>query len=162
MPSFDIVSQYDQQEVRNAVDQTEREINNRFDFRGTNSEVQLTNDSIRIESSTEDRLNALQIVLEEKLVKRKVSLKTLLWQNLESAAGGRSQKVAQLQSGIGSEDSKSINRQIKDLGVKGIQSQNQGDQIRVSGKKRDSLQEVITSLKSSKIELPLQFINFRD
>ena len=162
MPSFDIVSQYDQQEVRNAVDQTEREINNRFDFKGTNSEVQLTDDSIRIESSTEDRLNALQIVLEEKLVKRKVSLKTLLWQNLESAAGGRSQKVAQLQSGIGSEDSKSINRQIKDLGVKGIQSQNQGDQIRVSGKKRDSLQEVITSLKSSKIELPLQFINFRD
>ena len=68
MPSFDIVSQYDQQEVRNAVDQTEREINNRFDFKGTNSEVQLTNDSIRIESSTEDRLNALQIVLEEKLV----------------------------------------------------------------------------------------------
>ncbi len=162
MPSFDIVSQYDQQEVRNAVDQTEREINNRFDFKGTNSEVQLTNDSIRIESSTEDRLNALQIVLEEKLVKRKVSLKTLLWQNLEPAAGGRSQKVAQLQSGIGSEDSKSINRQIKDLGIKGIQSQNQGDQIRVSGKKRDSLQEVITSLKSSKLELPLQFINFRD
>ena len=78
MPSFDIVSQYDQQEVRNAVDQTEREINNRFDFKGTNSEVQLTDDSIRIESSTEDRLNALQIVLEEKLVKRKVSLKTLL------------------------------------------------------------------------------------
>ena len=162
MPSFDIVSQYDQQEVRNAVDQTEREINNRFDFKGTNSEVQLTDDSIRIESSTEDRINALQIVLEEKLVKRKVSLKTLLWQNLESAAGGRSQKLAKLQSGIGSEDSNSINRQIKDLGVKGIQSQNQGDQIRVSGKKRDSLQEVITSLKSSKIELPLQFINFRD
>ena len=162
MPSFDIVSQYDQQEVRNAVDQTEREINNRFDFKGTNSEIQLTDDSIQIESSTEDRLNALQIVLEEKLVKRKVSLKTLLWQNLESAAGGRSQKIAKLQSGIGSEDSKSINRQIKDLGVKGIQSQNQGDQIRVSGKKRDSLQEVITSLKSSKIELPLQFVNFRD
>ena len=162
MPSFDIVSQYDQQEVRNAVDQTEREINNRFDFKGTNSEIQLTDDSIQIESSTEDRLNALQIVLEEKLVKRKVSLKTLLWQNLESAAGGRSQKLAKLQSGIGSEDSKSINRQIKDLGVKGIQSQNQGDQIRVSGKKRDSLQEVITSLKSSKLELPLQFINFRD
>lgn len=162
MPSFDIVSQYDQQEVRNAVDQTEREINNRFDFKGTNSEIQLTDDSIQIESSTEDRLNALQIVLEEKLVKRKVSLKTLLWQNLESAAGGRSQKIAKLQSGIGSEDSKSINRQIKDLGIKGIQSQNQGDQIRVSGKKRDSLQEVITSLKSSKIELPLQFINFRD
>ena len=162
MPSFDIVSQYDQQEVRNAVDQTEREINNRFDFKGTNSEIQLTDDSIQIESSTEDRLNALQIVLEEKLVKRKVSLKTLLWQNLESAAGGRSQKLAKLQSGIGSEDSKSINRQIKDLGVKVIQSQNQGDQIRVSGKKRDSLQEVITSLKSSKIELPLQFINFRD
>ena len=66
MPSFDIVSQYDQQEVRNAVDQTEREINNRFDFKGTNSEIQLTDDSIQIESSTEDRLNALQIVLEEK------------------------------------------------------------------------------------------------
>ena len=78
MPSFDIVSQYDHQEVRNAVDQAEREINNRFDFKGTNSEVELTEDSIKIESSTEDRLSALQIVLEEKLVKRKVSLKTLL------------------------------------------------------------------------------------
>jgi len=162
MPSFDIVSEYDKQEVRNAVDQAAREINNRFDFKGTNSEVLLTEDSIRIESSTEDRLNALLIVLEEKLVKRKVSLKTLLWQDLESAAGGRSQKVAKLQSGIGSENSKSINSHIKDLGIKGIQSQNQGEQIRVSGKKRDSLQEVITSLKSSKIELPLQFINFRD
>ena len=162
MPSFDIVSQYDHQEVRNAVDQAEREINNRFDFKGTNSEVELNEDSIKIESSTEDRLSALQIVLEEKLVKRKVSLKTLLWQNLEPAARGRSQKLAKLQSGIGNEDSKSINRQIKDLGIKGIQSQNQGDQIRVSGKKRDTLQEVITSLKASKIELPLQFINFRD
>ena len=89
-------------------------------------------------------------------------MKTLLWQNLEPAAGGRSQKLAKLQSGIGNEDSKFINRQIKDLGIKGIQSQNQGDQIRVSGKKRDTLQEVITSLKASKIELPLQFINFRD
>ena len=77
MPSFDIVSQYDHQEVKNAVDQTEREITNRFDFKGTNSEVELNEDSIRIESSTEDRLNALLIVLEEKLVKRKVSLKTL-------------------------------------------------------------------------------------
>ena len=162
MPSFDIVSQYDHQEVRNAVDQAEREISNRLDFKGTNSEVELNEDSIKIESSTEDRLSALQIVLEEKLVKRKVSLKTLLWQNLEPAAGGRSQKLAKLQSGIGNEDSKFINRQIKDLGIKGIQSQNQGDQIRVSGKKRDALQEVITSLKASKIELPLQFINFRD
>jgi len=162
MPSFDIVSQYDQQEVRNAVDQTEREISNRFDFKGTDSKVELTEDSIRIESSTEDRINALLIVLEEKLVKRKVSLKTLLWQDLESAAGGRNQKVAKLQSGIGSEDSKSINSLIKDLGIKGIQTQTQGDQIRVSGKKRDALQEVITSLKASKIELPLQFINFRD
>ncbi|MBL89489.1 MAG: YajQ family cyclic di-GMP-binding protein [Actinobacteria bacterium] len=162
MPSFDIVSQYDQQEVKNAVDQTEREITNRFDFKGTNSEVELNEDSIRIESSTEDRLNALLVVLEEKLVKRKVSLKTLLWQDPEAASGGRVRKVAKLQSGIGNEDSKSINRQIKDLGIKGIQSQNQGDQIRVSGKKRDALQEVIASLKSSNIELPLQFINFRD
>jgi len=162
MPSFDIVSQYDQQEVRNAVDQAEREISNRFDFKGTDSKVELTEDSIRIESSTEDRINALLIVLEEKLVKRKVSLKTLLWQDLESASGGRNQKVAKLQSGIGSEDYKSINSLIKDLGIKGIQTQTQGDQIRVSGKKRDALQEVITSLKASKIELPLQFINFRD
>ena len=162
MPSFDIVSQYDHQEVKNAVDQTEREITNRFDFKGTNSEVELNEDSIRIESSTEDRLNALLVVLEEKLVKRKVSLKTLLWQGPEAASGGRVRKVAKLQSGIGNEDSKSINRQIKDLGIKGIQSQNQGDQIRVSGKKRDALQEVIASLKSSNIDLPLQFINFRD
>tara|TARA_B110000438_G_scaffold282393_1_gene309422 strand:- start:1109 stop:1597 length:489 start_codon:yes stop_codon:yes gene_type:complete len=162
MPSFDIVSEYDLQEVRNAVDQTAREINTRFDFKGTASEIELSENSIKTESSTEDRLNALVMVLEEKMVRRKVSLKTLSWEDTEQAGGGRSRKVAKLQSGIGLEDSKTINRIIKDLGIKGIQSQNKGDQIRVSGKKRDLLQEIINALKNSKIELPLQFINFRD
>ena len=118
--------------------------------------------SINIESSTDDRLNALRTVLEEKLVKRKVSLKALDYLQIEDAAGGRRRQVIALTSGINSEKAKEINKFIKGLGLKGIQSQTQGEQVRVSGKKRDDLQHVISELKSSDFGIPLQYGNFRD
>ncbi len=162
MPSFDIVSQFDLQEVRNAADQAAREVQTRFDFKGTNSAVELLDGAIRLESSTEDRLTALVVVLEEKLVRRKVSLKTLDWGGVEEASGARVRQVAKLQAGIDSDKAKAINKAIKDVGLKGIQSQTQGDQVRVTSKKRDALQEVIASLKSPDFGIPLQFENFRD
>jgi len=162
MPSFDVVSQFDLQEVRNAVDQAAREVHTRFDFKGTDSVVELGDGAIRLESSTEDRLSALVVVLEEKLVRRKVSLKALDWGNVEEASGARARQTAHLRAGIDSEKARAVNKAIKDLGLKGIQSQTQGDQIRVTGKKRDALQEVIAALKLADLGIPLQFENFRD
>ena len=162
MASFDVVSEIDLQEVRNAVDQAAREIRTRFDFKGTNSNVELGDGAIALESSTKDRLAALVVVLEEKLVRRKVSLKSLDWGTVEAASGGRSRQVAGLRAGIDSDSARTINKMVKDLGIKGIQTQTQGDQIRVNGKKRDALQEVIAALKAANLNLPLQFTNFRD
>ncbi|MGF1599763.1 MAG: YajQ family cyclic di-GMP-binding protein [Acidimicrobiales bacterium] len=164
MPSFDVVSQIDMQEVRNAVDQTSREVTNRFDFKDTNSSITLDagNDAITMESASKDRIGALRQVLEEKLVKRKVSLKSIEFGDVEDAAGGRARMKASLKAGISSDLAKKINIHIKDMKVKGVQSQTQGDQVRVSGKKRDDLQTVIASLKEGEFDLPLQFENFRD
>ena len=162
MPSFDVGSDYDLQEVRNAVDQAGREVRTRYDFKGTDSAVELLDGAIRLDSSTEDRLAAVVLVLEEKLVRRKVSLKTLDGGTSEQAAGARYRRTARLRAGIGSDESRVINRLVKDLGIKGVQSQAQGDQIRVSAKKRDALQEVIAALRAAEMELPLQFTNFRD
>ena len=162
MPSFDVVSELDLQEVRNAVDQASREVHTRFDFKGTESIVELQDGAIKLESSTEDRLSALVLVLEEKLVRRKVSLKSLDWGKVEEASGARSRQFARLQAGIDSERARSGNRTIKNLGLKGVQSQTQGDQVRVTGKKRDALQEVIAALKAADLGIPLQFNNFRD
>jgi cyclic-di-GMP-binding protein len=162
MPSFDVVSEIDEQEVRNAVDQAGRELATRFDFKGTDSSVELNGLEITLRSVSEDRLRAARQVLEEKLVKRKVSLKALDYGKVEEASGGTARQVATLQAGISSEKAKDVNKLIKGLGLKGIQSQTQGDQVRVSGKKRDDLQSVITSLKESDLGIPLQFTNFRD
>ena len=162
MPSFDIVSEINLQEIRNAVDQADREIRNRFDFKGTESSVELGDGFIKLESSSEDRLAALVVVLEEKLVRRKVSLKSLDWGSLEEASGGRVRQTAGLKAGINSDNARLLNKAVKDLGLKGVQSQTQGDQLRVTGKKRDVLQEVISSLKESNFDIPLNFVNFRD
>ena len=162
MASFDVVSEVDAQEVRNAVDQASRELANRFDFKGTNSSIELTELEIEMRSSSEDRLTALRQVLEEKLVKRKVSLKALEYLKVEDASGGTVRQVAKINAGISSEKAKAVNRAIKDLGLKGIQSQTQGDQVRVTGKKRDDLQAAITALREGDFGVPLQFENFRD
>ena len=162
MPSFDVVSEVDMQEVRNAVDQASREVAQRFDFKNTNSSVELGDGQITLASISEDRLTALRQVLEEKLVKRKVSLKVLDYGPVEAAASNTVRQSTPLVSGIASDKAKELNKAIKGLGVKGIQSSTQGDQLRVTGKKRDALQEVIAALKEQDFGIPLQFTNFRD
>ena len=162
MPSFDVVSEVDMQEVRNAVDQAAREIAQRFDFKDTNSSVELGDGEIKLGSVSEDRLAALRQVLEEKLVKRKVSMKVLDYGTVEAASGNTVRQSVGLVSGIAADKAKELNKAIKGLGIKGIQSSTQGDQLRVTGKKRDALQEVITALKEGDYGIPLQFNNFRD
>ena len=163
MPSFDVVSEIDMQEVRNAVDQAQRELATRFDFKDTGSEIELGKDELTLRSSSEDRLRAVRVVLEEKFVKRKLSMKTLDWGKVEAASGDRVRQVVTLKAGINSDAARDLNKRIKALNLKGIQSQTQGDAIRVTGKKRDDLQGVIAALKEADdIDLPLQFNNFRD
>lgn len=162
MASFDVVSEIDMQEVRNAVDQAMREITNRYDFKGTDTSIELTDEAITLQSSATDRLAAARVVLEEKMVRRNVSLKSIDMGDEQDAAGGTVRQVATLKAGITSDDAKSINKFIKGLGLKGVQSQTQGDQVRVISKKRDDLQTIIAELKGGPFELPLQFENFRD
>ena len=157
MASFDVVSEIDMQEVRNAVDQAAREVGTRYDFKDTGSEVSFNDTDISLVSSSEDRLNALRQVLEEKLVKRKVSLKALSYGEVEDGAGTSVRQVVLLQAGISSDKAKELNKFIKGLGIKGVQSQTQGEQVRVISKKRDHLQTVISELKEADFDLPLQF-----
>lgn len=162
MPSFDVVSQVDLQEVRNAVDQADREITNRFDFKNANASIELVDHAITLRAVSEDRLNALRQVLEEKLVRRKVSLKALEYGKVEDASGGSARQVVTLTAGISSDKARELNKAIKALGLKGVQSATQGDQVRVTAKKRDALQDVIAALKEGDYGIPLQFENFRD
>ena len=121
-----------------------------------------TPEEIELHAPTEDRLRALVQVLEEKLVRRNVSLKALDYQHAEEASKGTLRQTVKLKAGISSETAKQINKAVKDLNVKGVNSQAQGDQIRVTGKKRDDLQAVIASLKEKDLGIPLQFGNFHD
>ena len=162
MPSFDVVSEIDQQEIRNAVDQVVREIQTRYDFKGTESSIELTATEIKLHSSSEDRLAALRQVLEEKLVRRKVSMKALDYQKVEEASGATARQVVKLVAGISKEKATELNKHIKALNLKGVQSQVQGEQLRVTGKKRDDLQAVIAALRSDDFGIPLQFTNMRD
>ena len=162
MPSFDVVSKVDMQEIRNAVDQASREIANRYDFRNTGSAVELGENAINMRSSTEERLSAMRQVLEEKLVRRQVSLKAVHYGNIEEASGGTVRQEAALQAGISGDRARELNKFIKGLGIKGVQSQTQGDQLRVISKKRDDLQAVIAELKAGDFDVPLQYENFRD
>ena len=162
MPSFDVVSEVDLQEVRNAVDQSTRELTTRFDFKNTGSTIELRDDGMTLRSSTADRLAALRVVIEEKFVRRKVSLKVLDWGQVEDAAGGTVRQEVALRAGISADNARDLNKRIKALGLKGVQSSTQGDSIRVTGKKRDDLQAVIAALRDADLEYPLQFQNFRD
>jgi cyclic-di-GMP-binding protein len=162
MPTFDVVSEIDMQEVRNAVDQASRELATRFDFKGTESEVELKDNAIEMESASEERLKAVAQVLEEKLVRRKVSLKALDYGKVEEATRGRARQKVALQVGISGDKARDIGKYLKGLGLKGVQHQVQGDQLRVSGKKRDDLQKAIQSMKEHDFGIPLQFTNFRD
>ena len=162
MPSFDVVSEVDRQELKNAIDQAQREIGQRYDFKNTNSSIEQNELVITLRTASEDRLRALRTVLEERLVKRGVSLRGLDWGKIEQATGESVRQVVTVKVGINSEKAKEINKLVKERAPKGVATQTQGDSVRVSGKKRDDLQTTITLLKGAPIGIPLQFVNFRD
>ncbi len=161
MPTFDVVSQIDRQEVRNAVDQAKREIVNRFDFKGTKTEIDLTDKEMVIESAAEGRLDAAIDVVKGRLVKRGVSLKILHGGEPKPAAGGRVRVRFDLVEGIPQDAARELGKMIRDSKLK-VQVQVQGDQLRVQAKQRDDLQQVIALLKELDYRLPLQYINFRE
>ena len=162
--SFDVVSEVDLQEVRNALDQASREIVQRYDFKGTGSSIELTKDgsedAIVVRSNTEQKVKDCVKVLEEKLVKRKVALKALQKGRIEEAAGGTTRQRLAINQGISTDKAREIVKFVKDMKVK-AQSSVQGDQVRVSSKSRDVLQDIIASLKEHDFGIPLQFTNYR-
>lgn len=158
--SFDIVSRVDLNEVTNAIQQTKKEIQNRYDFKGSSSEVTLDGEEIIMISDDEFKMNQLKDVLLSKLIRRKVPIKNLKYGKLEPAAGGNVRMRVQLVQGIDRDVAKQINTIIKNTKLK-VKSQVQGDQIRVSGKSKDDLQQVIATLKAADLPVELQFVNYR-
>ena len=158
--SFDIVSEVDLQEVRNAFDQAHREIITRFDFKNTDTSLSIDQDLIEIRSGTENRLKAAVEVLKEKLVRRDVSLKALNEGPILPAAKGSVRQSLNINRGIDEEKARAINKVVKNLGLK-VQTQVQQSQIRVQSKKKDELQQVIQALKQEDFGIPLQFTNYR-
>ncbi|MCC7201097.1 MAG: YajQ family cyclic di-GMP-binding protein [Nitrospirae bacterium] len=160
--SFDIVSKIDMQEVKNAIDQALKEVGQRFDFKGSKSDVKLEekDNEIVVSSDDEYKLKSLIDILQAKLVKRGISLKALTYGKIESALGGTARQSIKLQQGIPSDKAKEIVKAIKETKLK-VQSQIQGDQLRVSGKNRDDLQSVIKLLRESDFGIDMQFINYR-
>jgi cyclic-di-GMP-binding protein len=159
--SFDIVSKADRQEVDNALNQTSKELAQRFDFRGTNAQISWAGDeAVALQADTEDRVKAALEVFKEKLVKRQLSLKSL--DAGDPKPSGKGYKIdAKIVQGIDSEKAKSISKKIRDEGPKGVQAQIQGDQLRVTAKKKDDLQTVIALLKGADFDIALQFTNYR-
>ena len=160
-PSFDVVSKVDRQEVDNAVNQAGKELTTRFDFRGTGASVTWSGEeAITIQAETEERCMAAIEVFKEKLIKRNISLRA--FEVGEPAVSGKIYKVTgKIVQGIESDKAKKISKAIRDEGPKGVQAQIQGDQLRVSAKKKDDLQTVIALLKSKDFEIALQFTNYR-
>jgi len=160
-PSFDVVSKVDRQEVDNAVNQAAKELSTRFDFRGTGASVAWSGENaITVEAETEERVKAAVDVFKEKLVKRGVSMKA--FDAGEPAASGKIYKVTgTIVEGIEQDKAKQISKYIRDEAPKGVQAQIQGDQLRVSGKKKDHLQDVIALLKEKDFGIALQFTNYR-
>ena len=161
MPSFDVVSKVDWHEINNALDQASREVLQRYDFKGTDTKLELKEEELSIESVDEFKVKQCLEVVEGKLAKRKVPLGALDRQKIEPAGGGRSRQLIRFKSGIEQDAGKKIVKKIKDRKMK-VQASIQGDSVRVSGKKRDDLQEVIGFLEGESFGQPLQFENFRD
>ena len=158
--SFDIVSQYNEQELVNAIDQTRRDVQTRYDLKDTKTEIEQGKDTITITTDSELSLKSVRDILESKAVRRKLSLKIFKPGKEENAAGGRIRQVIQLQQGITQEQAKELSKFIREAHPK-IRTQIQGDAVRVLGKSRDELQSVITTLKQKDYPLPLDFINYR-
>lgn len=160
MPSFDIVSEVDAQEVTNAVDQANREVGTRFDFKGTGAKFELEKLTITMRAQAEFQLKQMLEVLKLKLAKRGIHIACLSVKDAVTAGQAASQ-VVEVRHGIDKEMAKQIQRLIKDSGLK-VQAAIQGEQVRVTGKKRDDLQAAIAKVKAADLELPVQFENFRD
>jgi cyclic-di-GMP-binding protein len=160
--SFDIVSKVDMQEVKNAVDQAQREIETRFDFKGSSSEIELDEKAatLNLSSDNETRMKALVDVLQSKLHKRGIDIKALDLGKLEEGSKGTVRQTAKIRQGLDADTAKKIVKVIKDQGLK-VQAAIQGDQVRVTAKSRDDLQTVIQTLKNTELDAPLQFVNYR-
>ncbi len=160
--SFDIVSKIEMQEIKNAIEQAMKEVGQRFDFKGSKSEIKLEEKSneILVSSDDEYKLKSLLDILQSKLVKRGISLKALTYEKIESALGGTVKQNIKLQQGIPSEKAKEVVKVIKETRLK-VQSQIQGDQVRVTGKNRDDLQAIIKLLRERDFGIDMQFINYR-
>ncbi|PKI90237.1 YajQ family cyclic di-GMP-binding protein [Actinomycetales bacterium SN12] len=158
--SFDIVSKVDHQEADNALNQARKEIEQRYDFKGTGASISWSGEQIVIVANSEERVNAVLDVFQSKLIKRGISLKSL--ESGEPVASGKEYRLtSSLKDGISSENAKKIGKIIRDEGPKGVKSQIQGDELRVQSKNRDDLQSVIALLKGSDLDIDLQFINYR-
>jgi len=158
--SFDVVSKVDRQEVDNALNQTAKEAATRYDFKGTGAEIAWSGESVLLRAGSEERCKALLDVFKDKLVKRSISLKTL--ESGDPQLSGKEFRItATVSEGISQEDAKKVAKTIRDEGPKGVQPQIQGDQLRVTAKKRDDLQAVIALLKSKDFDFALQFTNYR-
>ena len=162
MPSFDIVSSYDMQEIDNSVNMVKRDILNRYDFRGTNSQISLNKKekNIKIETSSTMQREAIVDMLKNRSISRKVSIKIFDFKEEEKASGMTVRQFVHLKEGISKENAKVINKLIKSFKLK-VQSQIQGEQIRVAAKKIDDLQHIIGKLKEENLSIPLQYINFK-
>lgn len=160
MPSFDVVSEIDLHELSNAVDQANREVTTRFDFKGTDSKYELSENEVLLESGSEFQLGQMMDILHNKMVKRGLDIACLEKKSPE-ATGQRARQKVIARQGIDKDLARKIVKLIKESKLK-VQSAIQGDQVRITGKKRDDLQQVIAMLKEAKLELPLQYTNFRD
>ena len=162
MPSFDIVSRLDMQEVDNAINMVKRDIGNRSDFKGSSSSITLnkSDNNIVINADSDYQMTTIVDMLQNSSISRKVSIKTFKYKGVENASGMKLRQQVDLQSGISKDNGKKINSLIKELKLK-VNSQVQGEQLRVTAKKIDDLQMVITSLKEKKMDIPLQFINMK-
>lgn len=158
--SFDVVSKYDRQELKNAVDQTRREIDTRYDLKGTKTELDLNDNDISINTESEMSLTAIRDILESKLIRRDLSLKILDYQEEETASGGRVRITIKLREGIPDDVAKTLSKQIREQNKK-VTPQIQGDALRIQAKSKDDLQDVIQLLKGEDVPVALQFVNFR-
>ena len=162
MPTFDIVNKLDMQEVDNTINMVSRDISNRYDFRGSNTKLTLNKaeKTIKLEADNDMQLTAVRDMLENRAISRNLSIKIFNYQNQENASGMTIRQVVKLREGISSDNAKKINKMIKDMKLK-VQSQIQGEQLRVTGKKIDDLQCIIGILNEAKLDFPLQFINMK-
>jgi len=158
--SFDIVSKVDMQEATNAIHQAQKELEQRFDLKGTGSEISVEKESITLNAPDEMKLRNVLDILEAKLIKREISLKSLEYGKIESSLGGKVKQVVVLKQGIEKDNAKKIINLIKETKLK-VNAQIQDDQIRVVGKNRDDLQAIIAKLRGAELDLDLQFLNFR-